>query len=138
MFKEIKPHQLKVTTPGLFIVRVDSDVARDWLKLNLKNRRIRKTLVEYLKRQIESGEWQSNHPQPVVFSDAGRLIDGQHRLTAIAESEVYNGSSVCLRVETGASDGIREYMDTGIARTLEDRVELDSDPSAFTKIYRRR
>lgn len=127
MLKEIKPHQLVVAKPGLFVVNVDSNVARDWLKLNFKNRRIRRTLVEYLKRQIETGEWQSNHPQPVVFSDAGRLIDGQHRLTAIAESEVYNGSSVYLRVETGASDSIREYMDTGITRTLDDRVELDGD-----------
>jgi hypothetical protein len=127
MFKEVKWNQLNITSPDLVVVRVNSDAAREWLKLNTGNRRIRKTLVEYLKRQIKTGEWQSNHPQPVVFSDAGRLIDGQHRLTAIAESEVYNGSSVYLRVETGASDSIREYMDTGITRTLDDRVELESD-----------
>jgi hypothetical protein len=127
MFKETKPSELLIAKPGLHLVKVDSDVARDWLRLNIKNRRIRKTLVAYLRRQIESNEWQSNHPQPIVFSDAGRLIDGQHRLTAIAEAEIYNGSSVKMRVETGADDKIREYMDTGITRTLDDRVELDSD-----------
>lgn len=127
MFKETKPSDLLIAKPGLHLVKVDSDVARDWLKLNIKNRRIRQTLVAYLRRQIETNEWQSNHPQPIVFSDAGRLIDGQHRLTAIAESELYNGSSVKMRVETGADDKIREYMDTGITRTLDDRVELDSD-----------
>lgn len=127
MFRETKPSDLLIAKPGLHLVKVDSDVARDWLKFNIKNRRIRNTLVAYLRRQIETNEWQSNHPQPIVFSDAGRLIDGQHRLTAIAEAEIYNGSAVKMRVETGADDKIREYMDTGITRTLDDRVELDSD-----------
>jgi len=127
VFKEIKPSDLAITEPGLHLVKVDSDVAREWLKLNVKNRRIRQTLVAYLKRQIETNEWKSNHPQPIVFSDKGRLIDGQHRLSAIAEAEIYNGSSVKMRVETGADDSIREYMDTGISRTLDDRVELDPD-----------
>lgn len=129
MFKEIKAHDLQITKPGIHVVKVDSEIARKWLTLNIKNRRIRKSLVMYLRRQINEGEWQPNHPQPVVFSDAGRLIDGQHRLTAIAESEIYNGESVKVRVETGADDRIREYMDTGITRTLEDRVELDSNPA---------
>jgi len=127
MFRETKPDKIKTAEPGLHLCKVDSDQAREWLKINVKNRRIRKSLVEYLKRQISTDEWQGNHPQPVVFSDLGRLIDGQHRLTAIAESEVYNGSSLLLRVETGASDKVREYMDTGIPRTLDDRVQLDED-----------
>ena len=132
MFRETKPDKIVITQPGLHRVRIDSDQARDWLKLNVKNRRVRRHLVEYLKRQITTDEWQGDHPQPVVFSDAGRLIDGQHRLMAIAESEVFNGSSLLLRVETGASDKIREYMDTGVPRTLDDRVQLDPDP-AFNK-----
>lgn len=128
MFKETKPDSIVVTQPGWHLVRVDSDQARLWLKLNVNNRRVRRHLVEYLKRQIMTDEWQGNHPQPIVFSDAGRLIDGQHRLTAIAESEVFNGSSLPVRVETGASDKVREYMDTGIPRTLDDRVQLDGNP----------
>jgi len=125
--KEVKPTNLVMTQPGLHLVKVDSNVARDWLRFNEKNRRIRGRLVEYLRIQIQSGEWQENHPQPIVFSDAGRLIDGQHRLTAIAEAEVYNGSSVKMRVETGAKDSVREYLDTGTPRALEDRVKLDDD-----------
>jgi hypothetical protein len=123
-----KPEELSFTMPGLWIVNVDSDIALTWLKLNVGNRRVRKTLVAYLARQISTGEWQSNHPQPVVFSNAGRLIDGQHRLTAIAESDIYGNDSVEIRVETGARDEIREYMDTGVSRTLDDRVQLHNDP----------
>lgn len=125
--KEVKSTNLVITQPGLYLVKVDSNVARDWLRYNEKNRRIRGRLVEYLRIQIESGEWQENHPQPIVFSDAGRLIDGQHRLTAIAEAEVYDGNSVKMRVETGAKDSVREYLDTGTPRSLEDRVEMHED-----------
>jgi len=111
----------------LVAVRITSDQALKWLNLNERNRRVRKTLVEYLARQIKSGEWQPSHPQPVVFSDAGRLIDGQHRLLAIASSAITNGDGVLIRVETGAPDHVREYLDTGISRNLEDRVELSQD-----------
>lgn len=129
MIKEVRVSDLVVDKPGLQYVRMTSDIAKQWLLLNVRNRRIRRTLVEYLKRQISADEWQPDHPQPVVFSDAGRLIDGQHRLTAIAESDIGLRDGVSLRVETGARDSIREYMDTGIARTLDDRVELDADPA---------
>jgi len=91
---------------------------------NKGNRRVRKALVNYLLRQIQNGEWQSDHPQPIVFSADGRLIDGQHRLFAIAES----GRTVLAMVVTGVRDALREYIDTGISRQLEDRVEFSSDP----------
>jgi len=112
---------------GMFSVRLNSDGAAKLLRYNLDNRRVRKALVEYLKHQIRTGEWQDDHPQPVVFSDSGRLIDGQHRLTAIVESELDNGQFIGVRVETGARDCVREYIDTGIPRTLEDRVRLHDD-----------
>lgn len=127
MFKEVSHLEIEMNKEGFYAVRVNSNIANEWLKLNIRNRRIRKSLVEYLKKQIASGEWQNNHPQPIVFSKSGRLIDGQHRLSAIAQSELCKEMFVKVRVETGADDGIREYLDTGISRTLDDRVELDSN-----------
>lgn len=114
---------------GLYHCSLKPIEAAQWMALNVRNRRIRSTLVAYLKRQAEKGEWQHDHPQPIVFSDIGRLIDGQHRLLAIAGIEATDGATFGFRVETGASDSIREYLDTGISRTLEDRVELVDDPS---------
>lgn len=89
---------------------------------NTGNRRVRKNLVQYLVSSIENGEWQSDHPQPIVFSSK-RLIDGQHRLIAIANA----GKTVTARVITGARDELREYIDTGISRNLEDRVAFNDD-----------
>lgn len=73
------------------------------------------------------GRWREDHPQPIVFSNAMRLIDGQHRLYAIAELDISKDQALIIRVETGSDDKVREYMDTGVPRSLDDRVELDSD-----------
>lgn len=128
MYKRVDAKSLEITKPGFFLVKVDSTTAREWLKLNINNRRLRKSLIEYLKRSIKTGEWREDNPAPIVFSDAGRLIDGQHRLNAVADLDLDSNSAVWLRVETGAKDTVREYIDTGISRTLEDRVQLDLDP----------
>lgn len=90
---------------------------------NVRNRRLRSGLVEYLSRQIKNHEWQPDHPQPIVFSVSSRMIDGQHRLHAIANS----GMTVYAMVTTGVRDELREYIDTGISRGLEDRVEFSTD-----------
>jgi hypothetical protein len=119
--------QLDIRKPALVRVMVDSYVAKSMLALNVKNRRQRRAAVDYLKHQIRTGEWRDDHPQPVIFSDSGRLIDGQHRLQAIAEMDIGPGNALMMRVETGARDDVREYLDTGVPRTLDDRVELVAD-----------
>jgi hypothetical protein len=116
--------------PGYFRVKVTPLLAEKWLLLNVVNRRVRKNLVDYLAEQIIKGEWQSEQPQPLVFSDCGHFIDGQHRLRAIVATGV---SCVCF-VKTGVPEGVRSYLDTGISRNLEDRVEFDPDPLS-NKLY---
>jgi hypothetical protein len=116
--------EIDVTKPALFRVSIDEETARLMLSLNTKNRNIRRAAVDYLKDQIENGEWRPDHPQPIVFSEKGRLIDGQHRLQAIYEICLKSKKSFVARVESGASDDVREYLDTGVPRTLDDRVEL--------------
>jgi len=78
--------------------------------------------VEYLARQIRSGEWQPDHPQPLIFSDK-RMIDGQHRCWAVIKA----GIPITVTVKMGVRDELREYIDTGISRNLEDRVLFSND-----------
>ena len=120
--------KIDVRQPSLVRVLVDSDIASAMLAMNIKNRRQRRNSVDYLKYQIRSGEWRDDHPQPVIFSDHGRLIDGQHRLQAISEMNLSKHDALIVRVETGVRDDVREYLDTGVPRTLDDRVELVADP----------
>lgn len=118
------PSEINFDAVDICSVNLNSESALRWLTRNTDNRRVRRNLVEYLKTQIKSGEWQSDHPQPIVFANTGRLIDGQHRLYAIAESGLSDCETVTVRVETGARECIREYLDTGISRNLEDRVAM--------------
>lgn len=96
------------------------------LSRNIGNRRLRKASVNYLVRQIKEGEWQSDHPSPIVFSDAGRLLDGQHRIQSI----VVSGESVVANCVGGARDEIREYIDTGVPRSMDDRMGFHPDHQA--------
>lgn len=93
--------------------------------INLSNRRLRNHFAEFLCRQIKSGEWQEDHPQPIVFSVIPRMIDGQHRMQGIFLS----GCTVTAHIRTGVRDSLREYLDTGISRKLEDRVQFVDDLS---------
>lgn len=128
--KLTNPSDVAFGKVGMFRVKVTPDVARQFLEKNISNRRVRKTLVDYLIKQIKSGEWQSEHPQPIVFSDTGRLIDGQHRLLAITACDE---SCICT-IRTGCPDGVREYLDTGIVRTLDDRVEFVRENPGLNKM----
>lgn len=123
----VEVNDLVIDKPSLVCVKMDSKSAEICLSLNTGNRWVRRRLVEYLKDQIKNGEWRGDHPQPIVFSREGRLIDGQHRLMAIAGAGLSADDAVMVRVETGADDNVREYLDTGAPRGLSDRVELVMD-----------
>lgn len=70
--------------PTSEFVLVTQAMAREWLKANVGNRRIAKAHLDFIKGEMSRGEWVPGVDQ-IVFDAAGRLIDGQHRLTAIAD-----------------------------------------------------
>lgn len=80
------------------IVVVTPKMARDWLKANSKNRPIRNAHVETLRASFARGEYVMTH-QGIAFADDGELIDGQHRLSAIALLE--DGFQFPMLVSTG-------------------------------------
>lgn len=98
------------------IVTVTPEMAREWLKLNVANNRtIRRTDVEAYKELIKDDRWLLT-PEGIQFNVNGRLIDGQHRLTAIAES----GKSVQMVVWHNVPVAAMEYLNTGRTRSLAD------------------
>ena len=124
MLKTIDYTNLKLTSRQIVNVTLLPEQAATLLMHNKDNRRLRRSLVNYLITQIKQNEWRGDHPQPIVFSNQ-RLIDGQHRLTAIAQSGSVDGCMV--RIETMANDEVREYLDTGAPRSLADRVSVVED-----------
>jgi hypothetical protein len=122
--------KLSLKRPGLFLVLITPELAAAWLEtFNVENRRLRPGHAAYLARIMANGEWRPDHPDPILFSRAGRLINGQHRLTAV----VTGGKSVWMRVETGADDAIRQHIDTNAVRSLGDRARFIDNPTQNTK-----
>lgn len=87
-------------------------------KHNEGNRFLRAAGSKYIAVQIRSGEWIEDHPQPICFSNAGHLIDGQHRVAGIVMAK----QAVWASVRFGVDPNYIKYIDTGISRQLCDRV----------------
>jgi len=97
------------------ITIVTPEMAKQWLQCNITNRRYRLDWVTQLRGVIERGEWITTH-QGVAFDEAGNLLDGQHRLGAIAAA----GIPVKVMVTRGLPKEAFAVMDRGKARSLRD------------------
>jgi hypothetical protein len=87
---------------------------------NKGNRPIKNAAVAKLVKAIENGEWKLTH-QGIAFDWNGNLVDGQHRLLAIAKS----GASVPIAVTTNCDPSIFIACDIGAARTSSDVLSVN-------------
>ena len=97
------------------IETITPEKAQEYLRDNTYNRPLSKVYVNALADQMKRGQWRMNG-EPVIFSGSGRLLDGQHRLAAIAKS----GVSVEMAVTRGVDEDAFATIDTGKGRTAGD------------------
>jgi len=87
---------------------------------NYDNRKIRKTVVaRYAKIMIDGG-WKLT-PEPIIMSNTERLLNGQHRLSAVVAS----GVACRFMVIRGVPDDVFSALDRGVARTTSDALHID-------------
>jgi hypothetical protein len=99
---------------------VTPELAREYLATNIENNRpIVIGKVDMFTRLIKSGKWVLTH-QGIAFDEKGRLIDGQHRLSAIAKS----GMTVPVMVTMNVPKNAIMAMDQGTARKPRDVMKL--------------
>lgn len=98
--------QFEVVTP---------DGAREWMKFNLRNRRVRRGWAKYLSDQLKSDRW-AIMGDAIAFSKDGVLINGQHRLLAIIDAD---RPAVCLVVR-GLTEEAFLTTDRGIGKSVAD------------------
>jgi hypothetical protein len=84
------------------------------------NRRIKLEKVAEWTADMKSGRWQPI-PQPIMIDLDGRLIDGQHRLTAVVRSQ----STVLMWVARNVPGQMRRYVDGGVTRTAADVLRME-------------
>lgn len=88
------------------VVEVTPKMASEMLDLNNGNRRLRGRRVSVMASDMANGDW-SLTPQPIILDRArGRLIDGQHRLSAVVES----GATVPFLIAIVMRDAVQVQM----------------------------
>lgn len=95
-------------------------MAKEYLARALPNRPISETVVARYVADMADSLW-INNGQPIVFSDAGELLDGQHRLSAI----IKYGQPVSMMVVRGVPRQAFVTMDSGKPRKLPDVLGIE-------------
>lgn len=100
-------------------VMVSPEIAKRWLERNKKNRPISPTIVAKYRNDMMSGLW-TFAADPIRFDMDGNLIDGQHRLTALSESD----ATIPMLVIRGLHPDAQLVMDQGRKRTPGQQLGL--------------
>lgn len=104
---------LRTVTPAMAIT---------WLQHHNKfNRFIKPSVVDQFVRDLVAGRWKLTH-QGVAFDWNGQLVDGQHRLTAIAKANI----AATVYVATGLDPLVREAVDIHSKRNVTDAFALSN------------
>lgn len=91
--------------------------AAGYLKQNQGNRRISPGHVDAIGRDITEGRWMLN-AQPICFAASGRLLNGQHRLSAVVKS----GVAIEVVVVRGLSEEAFTTYDQGLKKATLSEV----------------
>ena len=97
---------------------VSPQMATQLLERNV-NRKLRWPFIARLKSDIGGGSYLPTHQAIGIYED-GSLCDGQHRLTAIAESGVGQWMWICYGIPLSS----KLVIDSGISRTDFDQLVL--------------
>lgn len=108
--------------PQFAFVPVTPETALRWLDGNKVNRAIRWGKVDQYARDMAAGRWTFTN-DAICFDSAGMLLNGQHRLLAVARS----GCTVLLPVMRNVPAEAMTTMDSGAARTAADALGFDGE-----------
>jgi hypothetical protein len=116
------------------IVSVTPSMARELLKANSDNRPLRNGHVEALRSAFLRGEYKMTH-QGLAFDSDGVLLDGQHRLQAIALIDD-PGASFPMLVSRGMSRDTFNVIDTGNkTRSISDVLRINRDVAIVATFF---
>jgi len=108
------------------VITVTPELAKKWLSANAEGQRaIRKNTVETYAGDMLRGAWKLL-PQMIIFDENGKLVDGQHRLSAVVKADV----SVRFWVAAAPGVSVHDALDRGTSRTIGDLLGWHSSKVA--------
>lgn len=109
----------------LELVLVDEEMAHEYLKSNIDNRKVKKYAVKKYVRDILAGKFLLSD-SAICFDEDGKLINGQNRLLALIEAAKQKEESISLPfiVAFGLPRICATVMDQGMRRTDQDNLHF--------------
>lgn len=98
---------------------ITPEIAAEMLKKNTGNRVISSPHLDFLIHQMKNGKWK-NSGDPIRIARNGRILDGQHRLSAVIKSEVTIEALVIRDME----EEVFDVIDTGKMRCAGDVLTI--------------
>lgn len=95
---------------------------------NDRNRKIRQTKVTDFQTTMDSGYWRLQGP--LLFTESGELVDGQHRLKALLQSSLPSMTFLIQVVREEDADEANAAVDAGTPRNLIDFLHFRGVPNA--------
>jgi hypothetical protein len=105
---------------SMHVIGVTPSIAAAWLQRNSGNRSFTAKKSKQYEEDMVRGTWKFAG-DPIRFSKTGRLLDGQHTLTAIVNS----GIKVKCAVMTGLDDEVFDVLGTGKPRSAADVLGIE-------------
>ena len=100
-------------------VAVSPEMAERWLQHNEGNRSIDRATVKRYANDMIRGQW-AETGETIKFSSDGRLLDGQHRLSAVVMSR----TTVNMLIARGVDPSAIHAIDTGRTRSAGDALTI--------------
>lgn len=125
---------MKTTKLSAEVVNVTPEMAENFLRYNVKNRKVSEKQVLFLTNEMRQGRFIENG-EAIIFDKNGELKDGQHRLLSIVKSKkAYN-----IPIIRGVEPLAMATYDTGKNRSAGDVLTLNGFKngnyvSAFIKL----
>jgi len=98
-------------------------------RCNHGNRRLRQGVVEKYAKMMKSGDWHLS-PEAIVISNTGRLLNGQHRLSAVVKA----GRAVRFVTIRGPGDDVFAVLDRGAVRTTADALMAEKKATEVARL----
>ena len=101
--------------------KITPKIAEKMLLKTSQNRKLSRPLIQRYARDMSAGNWDVNG-QPIVISNKGKLLDGQHRLKACIKNNVMFYSFVTTDIVEEA----KLTIDSGKKRTFAHNLQMDN------------
>jgi hypothetical protein len=110
-------NKFKASEPTMVRVEMTPQLGARLLEYARPNRDLKESGVTVIERDMLSGAFDEENPNPIGFDRKGRMADGQHRTTALVRAN----KTYFFWAALGLSEKTISKMDGGKHRTLGDR-----------------